>query len=159
MWILSYQGRCPIAKRRLLHARIPSWVSCMECHPDHGSTASLRGYLLDPQKCGYCHGNPPSINVICNGIEVHGEHPRELTNCRTCHPGVYSLSKHYLNPGPLNVVEKWEKDPNSCGTDSCCTCHKNESKYHEDYKKSSSSYKCSECHGRHCSIIKSPKPR
>jgi hypothetical protein len=57
------------------------------------------------------------------------------------------------------VVSKWEKDPNNCGANSCCTCHKNELKDHEDYKKPDSSYKCSECHERHCSIIKSHEPR
>ncbi|MGA1865268.1 MAG: hypothetical protein ACMUHX_09415, partial [bacterium] len=153
--ICHANGDVKLPDGQLLHARVPSWISCTECHHDHGSTASLRGYLLDSRKCRYCHGDPPSINIICNGIETYGKHPKELADCQICHPGVFSSGRHYLNKEPLNIVEKWEKDPNECGKNSCCTCHKDELKDHEDYIKSAPSYKCSECHGRHCNIIKS----
>ncbi|MGA1839730.1 MAG: hypothetical protein ACMUIU_03810 [bacterium] len=137
---------------QLLHSGLPPGVSCLECHPDHRDADSLRGYLDDPRKCGYCHGDPPAINVLCNGISVNGAHPPQATNCQTCHPGVYNKAAHYKNAGPVNVIQAWE-GPNSCGI--ChsdlpvALCAAGPFSIHATLGPASD---CSQCHGNHCDM-------
>jgi predicted CxxxxCH...CXXCH cytochrome family protein len=139
-----------------LHSKIPSDVSCVDCHGDgHRSADSIYLYSDDPGTCKYCHGASLGINVLCNGREVNGTHsPKAAENCNACHPGVSGgTSEHYLNAGPVNLVKSWQGD-NSCGA-----CHIDASvrgtPIHVALGLNSD---CAQCHGNHCDMIYGDTP-
>ncbi|MGA1864689.1 MAG: hypothetical protein ACMUHX_06470 [bacterium] len=92
-------------------------MPCSDCHEGHETISGLQGYLGDPVKCGYCHGNPPIMNIVVNGVPISKTHPSEATDCEACHPGVRNARRHYEDAGPMNLVQSWE------GQNSCGICH------------------------------------